>query len=161
MERGERKLTKEIVKKLAKIYDHDEEELKVLYLSQKIMAYVTDEEHAVQAMQMAEASVAYQNSNLPNKEAIINKLKVFLANDQRVLAAWIFGSFARGDMNSNSDIDLMVRFDRNQKITFFDLADIVHELEQLTHIKIDLVEEGCLKPFAYKTAQQDLQQIYG
>jgi plasmid maintenance system antidote protein VapI len=37
MERGERKLTKDIVLKLAEIYGHNADELLVLFLSDKIM----------------------------------------------------------------------------------------------------------------------------
>jgi transcriptional regulator with XRE-family HTH domain len=37
MERCERKLTKEVLKKLAKIYKHNEDELMVLFLSDKIV----------------------------------------------------------------------------------------------------------------------------
>ncbi len=59
MERGERPLTKEAVAKLAKIYGHDTEELLVLYLSQKIMAQVADEDLALKAIQVAEEQLKY------------------------------------------------------------------------------------------------------
>ena len=60
MERGERRLTKEIVQHLAKIYKHDEQELLVLYLSEKIMAEVGEEDLALKAMQVAEEQIKYQ-----------------------------------------------------------------------------------------------------
>jgi transcriptional regulator with XRE-family HTH domain len=60
MERGERRLTKEIVQQLAKIYKHDEKELLVLYLSQKIVAEVGEEDLALRAMQVAEEQIKYQ-----------------------------------------------------------------------------------------------------
>lgn len=59
MERGERKLTKEVVQKLAKIYRHDAEELTVLYLSQKIIDEVGEEDLALRAMQVAEEQIKY------------------------------------------------------------------------------------------------------
>lgn len=59
MERGERPLTKEVVSKLAKIYKHDEEELTILYLSQKILNEVGDEDLALKAMQVAEEQIKY------------------------------------------------------------------------------------------------------
>ena len=31
---------------------------------------------------------------------------------QPVLKAWIFGSFSRGEETSDSDVDILVRFDR-------------------------------------------------
>ena len=60
MERGERPLSKEVVAKLAKIYKHDEDELTVLYLSQKIVNEVGEEHLALKAMQVAEEQIKYQ-----------------------------------------------------------------------------------------------------
>jgi transcriptional regulator with XRE-family HTH domain len=60
MERGERPLSKDVVSKLAKIYEHDEEELTVLFLSQKIVDEVGEEELALKAMQVAEEQIKYQ-----------------------------------------------------------------------------------------------------
>ena len=60
MERGERPLSKEVVTKLAKIYNHDEEELTVLYLSQKIMNEIGEEDLALKAIQVAEEQIKYQ-----------------------------------------------------------------------------------------------------
>lgn len=60
MERGERPLTKEVVSKLAKIYKHDEEELTILFLSQKIVNEVGEEDLALKAMHVAEEQIKYQ-----------------------------------------------------------------------------------------------------
>ncbi len=60
MERGERPLSKDVVTKLAKIYKHDEEELTVLYLSQRIVNEVGEEDLALKAMQVAEEQIKYQ-----------------------------------------------------------------------------------------------------
>ena len=59
MERGERPLSKDVVTKLAKIYKHDEDELTVLYLSQKIVNEVGEEDLALRAMQVAEEQIKY------------------------------------------------------------------------------------------------------
>jgi transcriptional regulator with XRE-family HTH domain len=60
MERGERPLTKEVVTQLAKIYKHDIEELIVLFLSQKIVNEIGNEDLALKAMQVAEEQIKYQ-----------------------------------------------------------------------------------------------------
>jgi HTH-type transcriptional regulator, competence development regulator len=60
MERGERPLSKEVVMNLAKIYNYDAEELTVLYLSQKIIDEVGEEDLALKAMQVAEEQIKYQ-----------------------------------------------------------------------------------------------------
>ncbi len=63
MERGERKLTKDIVLKLADIYGHNQDELLVLFLSDKIMYEIQDEELGVKALKVAEQRVKYLKAN--------------------------------------------------------------------------------------------------
>lgn len=161
MERGERKLTKEIVYKLAKIYGHDVDELTVLFLSQKIIDEVGKEDLALKAIQVAEEQVAYFTYAKMNKKSIIKILQNSFNEDTRIKTAWLFGSFARDEQNYKSDIDLMLSFDKKSKVSLFDFADIVNVLEQKTNRRIDLVEEGCLQPFAFETAKKDLIKIYG
>lgn len=60
MERGERRLTKEVVQKLAKVYKHDTEELLVLYLSDKVVYEIGDEDLAIKALHVAEEQIKYQ-----------------------------------------------------------------------------------------------------
>ena len=60
MERGERPLSKEVVTHLSKIYKHDTEELLVLFLSQKIIKEIGDEDLALKALQLAEEKVKYK-----------------------------------------------------------------------------------------------------
>jgi transcriptional regulator with XRE-family HTH domain len=57
MERGERRLTKDIVLKLADIYGHNRDELLVLFLSDKIMYEIQDEDLGEQALKVAEQRV--------------------------------------------------------------------------------------------------------
>jgi transcriptional regulator with XRE-family HTH domain len=59
MERGERKLSKEVVLKLADIYKCNPEELLVLFLSEKIMYEIQDEDLGEKALKMAEKKVKY------------------------------------------------------------------------------------------------------
>ena len=61
MERGERKLTKEIIQKLAKIYKHDADELLVLYLSDKVMYELQDEKLGMDALKVAEEKMEYNS----------------------------------------------------------------------------------------------------
>lgn len=59
MERGERKLSKEVVLKLAHIYNCNPEELLVLFLSEKIMYEIQDEDLGEKALKVAEKKVKY------------------------------------------------------------------------------------------------------
>ncbi len=63
MERGERKLTKEIVLKLADLYQQNPDELLVLFLSDKIMYEIQDEDLGEKALKVAEEKVKYLKAN--------------------------------------------------------------------------------------------------
>ena len=55
----------------------------------------------------------------------------------------LFGSYARGDFNEKSDIDILVDFNGSIGIKFISLA---HELEDIFNTKIDLVSRKGIKP---------------
>ncbi len=54
----------------------------------------------------------------------------------------LFGSYARGDHNEGSDIDILVDFNDRVGIAFIELA---HELEDLFQTKVDLVSRKGIK----------------
>ena len=79
---------------------------------------------------------------------------------QPVLKAWLFGSFARGEETENSDVDILVEFDRSLPIGLFAYVRMCRELGEKIGRKVDLVEEGTLRPAAQLTASRDLKVIY-
>ena len=79
---------------------------------------------------------------------------------QPVLKAWLFGSYARGEEREDSDVDLLVKFDRSIPIGLFAYLRIHRELEEKLGRKVDLVEEETLRPAAQSTANRDLRVIY-
>ncbi len=90
---------------------------------------------------------------------LLNELNLFFSG-QPIEKAWLFGSYARNEETPLSDIDILVRFSPNVKITLFDYGGIVYKLEELTGHKVDLVQEGMLKPFAKKSIEKDKILIY-
>ena len=93
-------------------------------------------------------------------QTLTEQISQYLAT-QPVLKAWVFGSFARGEEQPNSDIDLLVRFDRkNAKIGLFKYASMIIDLENILHREVDLVEDGALLPFAERTVNKDKKLIY-
>ena len=79
---------------------------------------------------------------------------------QPVLKAWLFGSFARGEETSLSDVDILVEFDHGRPIGLLRYAGMWREIEDLIGRKVDLVEDGTLMPFAAESANRDKQLIY-
>ena len=79
-----------------------------------------------------------QKIKLP-KEKIIKILK-----ENKIKRAGIFGSYARGEQTKNSDIDILVEFNKN--VSLFDIVGIKLELEDNLGRKVDLVEYKIIKP---------------
>lgn len=80
---------------------------------------------------------------------------------QPVLKAWIFGSYARGEETEESDVDILVVFDRkNHSIGLLEHVRMINSLETLLQRKVDLVEEGTLLPFAVKSANKERKIVY-
>jgi len=161
IENGKRDANREIVSKLAEFYNVNGKDLAVSWLSDKLLNDIDNEDLALEAFKVAEEKIIYRRTPQLSKEKIIEIIRDFFEKDGRVSKAWIFGSFARGDYNHKSDIGLMVRYKDSSKISLFDYADIAFLLEEKLKTKIDLVEEGYLRPFALETAKKDLQLIYG
>jgi predicted nucleotidyltransferase len=77
-----------------------------------------------------------------------------------VLQAWVFGSFARREETPRSDLDLLVKYDRTQKVSLFDISGYMLDLEAAIGREVDLVEYRSLKPFAVQSAERDKYLIY-
>ena len=68
----------------------------------------------------------------------------------------IFGSYGRGQQPNDSDVDILVDFNKPIGIEFIDLAD---ELERLLRIKVDLVSKNGVKPDYYKQIETELNYV--
>lgn len=70
-----------------------------------------------------------------------------------VKKVWLFGSYARGEANENSDVDLLVDLDRTNPIGL-DYYLWFDELAALFNKKVDIVSAGWehkrIKPFIDK-----------
>jgi uncharacterized protein len=77
--------------------------------------------------------------------------------DGGVTEASVFGSFRRGEVRSDSDLDLLVRYKEN--VSLFDVSGLKCELERLLGIKVDLVSKDYLKPRIKKRILQESVRI--
>jgi predicted nucleotidyltransferase/DNA-binding XRE family transcriptional regulator len=67
-----------------------------------------------------------------------------LARQHKAAHVRVFGSVARGEDVSGSDLDLLVTFEPGA--TIYDLAELIAALEDLTGLRVDVVSEGGLRP---------------
>ena len=57
----------------------------------------------------------------------------------------LFGSVARGEAGSASDVDFVIKF--KEAVSLFHFFEVQHRLEEILGVdKVDLVEEGALHP---------------
>lgn len=92
------------------------------------------------------------NSEVTN--IIINTLREY--NPEMI---GVFGSYARNENTSISDIDIIVRF--KSTLSLLQLVHVENLMSQKLGIKVDLVTEGAIKNKNLKESiQKDLQIIY-
>jgi predicted nucleotidyltransferase len=79
---------------------------------------------------------------------------------QPILKAWLFGSFARGEETPDSDVDLLVVYDDEARVSLLKHASMIVDLETILNRPVDIVEDGTLLPFAVESANRDKKLIY-
>jgi len=77
-----------------------------------------------------------------------------------VVKAFVFGSFARGENGPDSDIDILVTFDPEARVSLFDHMEMIYELEDILGVDVDLVTEGTLLPRIAKSADKEKILVY-
>lgn len=91
---------------------------------------------------------------------MITKVIADYFKTQPVNKAWLFGSYARGEETPDSDIDLLVEYDKNARISLLTISYMMGELEKSTGRRVDLIEDGYLLHFAVQSANRDKILIY-
>jgi hypothetical protein len=72
------------------------------------------------------------------REAIMEIARQHGARDIR-----LFGSVARGENTEASDVDILVRFERERSL--FDHGGLIADLEELLGVKVDVISEGGIR----------------
>ena len=157
IERGQRKPSREQVVKLAEYFKVNENDLLVAWLSDKLLYEVVDEEMALKALQVAEKRVAYSTFKKMDRKEIIKQLKNGIKKFPLIEKAWVYGSFAREDDGSQSDVDIALQ--TNETFTYFDLAEVQHLLESTIKRKVDVGFIDSFKPYILEHVKPDLKII--
>ncbi len=91
---------------------------------------------------------------------IKSKVRRFFAEQPIVERAWLFGSYSRGEETSDSDIDILVQYNKNERVSLFTISRLTCALQKLLNKRVDLVESDALLPFAIDSVQHDKLLIY-
>ncbi len=89
---------------------------------------------------------------------MLDQVLKYLA-DKPVIKAYVFGSFARGEADEKSDLDLLVELDHSKPIgwEFYGWMD---DLEGILHRKVDMVTRGGLSRHIVEFVERDKKLIY-
>ena len=71
-----------------------------------------------------------------------------------------FGSVLREDFDEESDVDLLVEFQTDQRVSLFDLVRLQHRLEDLIGRRVDLVPKEGLKPLIREEVLSTARTVY-
>lgn len=71
----------------------------------------------------------------------------------------IFGSYARGEETSGSDIDIITDFSTRKSL--LDLVGIEQELSDEIGIKVDLLTESSISPYLIDRIRSEMKVVYG
>ncbi len=95
------------------------------------------------------------------KNYSIEELKniiVPIAEKYHISKVYLFGSFARGDYNEHSDIDL--RIEKGELKGMFALCGFYTEVEEALHIKVDVLTTGSLDDDFLREIEKEEVMLY-
>lgn len=88
-------------------------------------------------------------------EQRLESVEDVLRKSDSVLAAYLYGSFVRGEQREASDVDIGLLVKEKSEIGLDDLSDISRELEKLTNREVDLrVLNGSETRFVYNALRE-------
>ena len=85
--------------------------------------------------------------------------KIFTANG--ITYAAVFGSFAKGESNSDSDIDILFDYDHSKSFSMFKMLEVKDQLEKVLNYKVDFVPINGIKASIIKEISDTSVTIYG
>ena len=83
-------------------------------------------------------------------------IEICRSNDVTMLG--LFGSTARGEATSTSDIDLLVRFSKPKSLV--GVISLEQQLTALLGREVDLLTESALSPYLRERILHDLRVVY-
>jgi len=97
-----------------------------------------------------------------NRPCSISEIKTKILEPARqygIQKAYLFGSYARGEANIESDIDICI--EKGKLRTLFELSGFCQKLEESLGNKVDVITTAGLKDNFKEQIEKDMVLIYG
>ncbi len=144
IERNLQSAPETIISPLAKALNFPYKDLMIKYLSEKIYYSCKTLDYAQEAIEIVKRRLEREREGttfLKKREDIIDFVQHYFVT-QPVEKVWLFGSFARKEESYDSDLDLLVRYSKPNKLSLIDVIKIQQTLEEKVGRQVDLIEEG-------------------
>jgi predicted nucleotidyltransferase len=98
----------------------------------------------------------YPEGRKMKREQVIATLRAYEPELKRagIVRLSLFGSTARGE-DAPRDVDLLAAFDEHRRLSMLDVIHIENQLTDLLGYRVDLIEEGTLKPRVKKSVEAE------
>ena len=97
------------------------------------------------------------NWDLPRLVEVIRRHRDEIRVKFKAEVIGLFGSVARGEGGSESDVDILVRFDEGASL--FELVGLGDFLEEKLGCKVDIVSDRAVRPELRKDIMRDLVRL--
>lgn len=97
-----------------------------------------------------------ENKKILTSREIISALKKHhdVLEQYKVKKIGLFGSYARGEQTSNSDIDFLIDF---KEPTFDNFMNLVFFLENIFNTHVELITDGNLSPYMLPYIEKEIK----
>jgi predicted nucleotidyltransferase len=97
-----------------------------------------------------------------NRTEAIKKLRTFATalKERGATSLYLFGSTARNQATSKSDLDLFLDYDPRSKFNAFDLVAAKRLLQQGMGVEVDLTTRNGLHPLIRKKIESEATRIF-
>ncbi len=73
---------------------------------------------------------------------------------------YVFGSRARGDQVADSDLDVFVEYDPQERFSLFNLVRIKRVVEKLTGLRADVTTRNSLRPEVKAEIEREAVRVF-
>lgn len=95
---------------------------------------------------------------ISNDLETLKRIAIPILKANGVKKAAVFGSFARGNANENSDVDLLVKYEEGTSL--FDVVDLKNQLEAALGREVDLVSYDFIDKYIKERVLREMVPLY-